>query len=283
MAQVKTKRPRVAGVALKAVLTPGSAKVRASRLRNKKAALTVEENQWLSAYQAKTATARFPDRTAPLSSSVDMRPIGATFSVTRKTAPTPAEPQRRAAAPALNSSVQKTVPPTGNYAAATWIPVAPVEIVDGVATKPQPIIAEAEDTSALDAAALKMGGALAFLVAGGLAAAEDLAKRGKLAIANDLVKASIDDTSKAKLVAYVGAAGARVARKYSVGLAFAYEDEATVALAVFGSAFLIFAVRKADEEQATPTLSPREQQEIPQTNIKVKAGDVLSHAFGVKP
>ena len=247
-------------------LTPESARVKASRLRRKRKPLTPTQSAWLAQY---TATTKKPGATKP---TIEMKhqPHGVADSARVET-----------------STADASDGPAPSYADQTWIPVTPADAETGDKEEP---IADGQDkaaqAAALDIAAKKIGGLFALLTAAGLASAKELAAAGELPIGNEILAAGIDKATESALIAHVAEAGARVAKKYGLSTAWEYEDEATVLLAAFGSAFCIRAARKMKQPAAplptsTPTTPTPEQLEFGVTKPK-KPTDEFKSVMGIE-
>lgn len=260
---------RNAGKNLKAELTAGSAKVRASRLRSK-SHRTSEEESWLQNYNAKVNTARFSRPAAGPNPSPAAKVID------------------------VGAAAQATPARVDNYAGATWVPLAP-KLTDADKAQ-EPLVNAKIDEEAAAAAAAKVGGLLAFVTGAGLHAVCELAKLGRLPFGSDaLVKEYLNDKAIAATLKHVAGCGTRIAMKHGMG-GFAYEDEVTVAAALAGSALAVFVLHQSEADETTapaaPKLAPRAvpkndlatpEQVVSTTpapaNIRAK-NPVLEHLFG---
>lgn len=247
-------------------LTKGAAKVKASRVRKKMAegkALAPTDAAWLQSYEAQKRAGHGP-RPRAVAPVIDMQPREHDSATTRGRA---------------------TEVPSGSYSDQTWVPVAPtIDEKTGEEGAPAPVIEEKPDEEALNAAARKIGGMVALMTGAGISSMRQLAAAGALPIGNDLIAAGLDAKSEAIMLKHVAECGTRLARKYGVSAAWEYEDEATVAVALFGSAFCVMQLRalKAKELESTKQkneLEPREQLEI-----KIEGPSPFSELFkGAKP
>lgn len=228
---------------------------RAFRLRAKGAALTPAEKAWLEGYQGRAAGRGRPRKV---------------IDVVAREMPATGKP---GASGAVFERLESTAP--ANYAGETWVPLLETaqesgqegQGGQGKPPEPQPFVGDggasaAAEAAAREAAAEKIGGVFALICSAGLEAAGELAAAGRLPYVGDLAK-GLDPQTKAAVIAHVQGAGKRVALKHGLGAVWEYEDEATLAIAAFGSAFCVLQVRKLKELPAPEQKTGQKEQKEP--------------------